>query len=321
MHQESGVRNQELGERHVTQDVIRVSRGNASVKRLPSPTVLVTVIEPPSCSTIFFEMASPRPESAALGRDEVLEDRLDAIGGNATAGVAHVHLHVTLVTIDFDPDASAGRRRLQRVQHQIAQHAAEREEIALDVDGPDGAPPAATPTPATEPCACMRSTTSSISLTASTGNFSSGIGRARLRRSSNVRWIVENSRLTSLAKVDAVLRIVMHLQHELAVVVDVLDGVRQVVDETRCDATEHRLALLADRGLLQLAELVGHRVEGVAQQPELVVSGDVDALVEAALADGAMPSSRSEIGRSSDRPNAMPMAMLASSASVTKSSS
>ena len=78
----------------------------------------------------------------------------------------------------------------------------------------------------------------------------------------------------------AVLQVVEHLLNQLAAVADVLDRMRQVVDQAGGDAAEHRLALLLPDVLLQLDEAVGHRVERVAELVDLVTSRKRDALVE-----------------------------------------
>ena len=84
----------------------------------------------------------------------------------------------------------------------------------------------------------------------------------------------------------AVLEVVVHLLNQLAAVPDVLDRVRQVVDQAGGDPAEHRLPFLLTHVLLQLDDAVGHRVEGVAELLQLVVSGERDPLVEAPFADG-----------------------------------
>ena len=52
----------------------------------------------------------------------------------------------------------------------------------------------------------------------------------------------------------AVLHVVEHLLNQLAAVADVLDRMRQVVDQAGGDAPEHRLAFLLPDVLLQLDE-------------------------------------------------------------------
>ncbi len=56
---------------------------------------------------------------------------------------------------------------------------------------------------------------------------------------------------------------------------------RQVVDQAGRDLPEHRLPLLLSDVLLQLHEPVGHRVEGVAELPDLVAPRHGDPLVHA----------------------------------------
>ena len=55
-------------------------------------------------------------------------------------------------------------------------------------------------------------------------------------------------------------------------VADVLNRVREIVDQAGGDAAEHRLPLLPLDVLLQLDEAVGHGVEGVAEVAELVAA-------------------------------------------------
>ena len=78
----------------------------------------------------------------------------------------------------------------------------------------------------------------------------------------------------------AVLRILVELQHQPAVVADVLDRVRQIVDEAGGDAPERRLPLLPHRLGLQRHEPVGHAVEGAPQLGELVAAGDGHSILE-----------------------------------------
>src|SRR5205814_506132 len=83
----------------------------------------------------------------------------------------------------------------------------------------------------------------------------------------------------------AILRVVPHLHDQLAAVPDVLDRMRQIVDQPRRDASEHRLAFLLSNVLLELDEPVRHGIERVAQLADLVVAAQRDARVELALGD------------------------------------
>ena len=74
-------------------------------------------------------------------------------------------------------------------------------------------------------------------------------------------------------------------QQQARAVADVLDRVREVVDEAGGDAAEHRLALLALDVFLQLDEAIGHRVEGVAEIAELVAGRMATRVVELAGGD------------------------------------
>ena len=67
-------------------------------------------------------------------------------------------------------------------------------------------------------------------------------------------------------------RVEVVAQQQPRAVADVLDRVREVVDEAGGDAAEHRLPLLPLDVFLQLDEAVGHRVERVAELAELVAA-------------------------------------------------
>ena len=69
-------------------------------------------------------------------------------------------------------------------------------------------------------------------------------------------------------------------QQEPRAVADVLDGVREVVHESSGNPPEHRLALLPLDVLLQLDQLIGHRVERLAEIEEFVVGEDLHASLE-----------------------------------------
>src|SRR5262249_35786162 len=53
---------------------------------------------------------------------EALEQVRDVVVGNARPGVAHLDANVCALGHDFDGDASASRRELDRVAHQIREH-------------------------------------------------------------------------------------------------------------------------------------------------------------------------------------------------------
>src|SRR6185436_16335963 len=73
-------------------------------------------------------------EPPALGRDEILEHRLQAIRGDAAPGVVDPYLHAVLDRLHRGDDESAGRGGLDRVDHEVAIDAAEREDVPLDVE-------------------------------------------------------------------------------------------------------------------------------------------------------------------------------------------
>ena len=85
----------------------------------------------------------------------------------------------------------------------------------------------------------------------------------------------------------AVLDVLAHLLNQLAAVADVLDRMREVVDQAGGDAAEHRLAFLLADVLLQLDQAIGHRVEGVAELADFVLAGEHDALVHVAVGNRA----------------------------------
>src|SRR5262245_15443474 len=73
-----------------------------------------------------------KPETPPLGCDEVVEDRGQTIGGNARSRVGDADLDVVTDPRGRDGHAAAWRRRLDRVRHQVAVDAAQREAVALD---------------------------------------------------------------------------------------------------------------------------------------------------------------------------------------------
>src|SRR5207244_11585372 len=75
------------------------------------------------------------PEAAALGRDEVVEDRREPLRWDSRSGVGHADLDPVADARGGDRHAAARLCGLNRVRDQIAVDAAEREAVALD-DGP-----------------------------------------------------------------------------------------------------------------------------------------------------------------------------------------
>src|SRR5688572_6179725 len=73
-------------------------------------------------------------EAALLGGDEVVEDRAEALGRNARAGVGDAHLDLVAISRGGDGDAPAGLRRLDGVCDEVAVYAAKREDVAFDDD-------------------------------------------------------------------------------------------------------------------------------------------------------------------------------------------
>src|SRR6266850_2574431 len=72
---------------------------------------------------------------APFGRDEVIENRREALCRNARAGVGDDDLDLIARARRCDRDAAAGLGCLDRVRDQITVHAAEREAVALDHEG------------------------------------------------------------------------------------------------------------------------------------------------------------------------------------------
>ena len=79
-----------------------------------------------------FEDRETQSETAALGRDEVVEDRGEAIRRDARTRVGDRDLDRVADARGGDGHRTARRRRLNGVRDQVAIHAAEREAIALD---------------------------------------------------------------------------------------------------------------------------------------------------------------------------------------------
>src|SRR5215813_7482227 len=68
----------------------------------------------------------------------------------------------------------------------------------------------------------------------------------------------------------SILEIVEHFHDQLATVADVLNRMRDVVNEPDRDAPEGGLSFLLADVFLQLDETVGHVVERVTELPELI---------------------------------------------------
>ena len=183
-----------------------------------------------------------------------------------------------------DQDAAARRRRLHGVGDQVAIDPVQREEVAFDVDR--------------FRCQLRRHATgrrwrlsciieSTRSATVLVDVDGEALDRHRL---GHVAQIVEHAfDLRQLAldgppEAFAVLRVVPHLQNELAAVADVLNRVREVVHEADGDAAEHRVPLFLAHVLLQLDEPSAMRVEGRSELTELVARCDRDTRVEPSLA-------------------------------------
>ena len=172
---------------------------------------------------------------------------------------------------DRGDDEPAGRGRLDRVHHQVAVDAAEREHVAVDVE------------------------LLGRQLRLERDARRLGVRLHRLDRLADRavqldREALERDRLGDVLEVVehaldelqlalehpaerlAVLRVVPHLDDQLAAVADVHDRVGEIVDEAGGDAAEHHLAFLLADVFLQLDETIGHRVERVAELVDLVVS-------------------------------------------------
>ena len=104
----------------------------------------------------------------------------------------------------------------------------------------------------------------------------------------------------------AVLRVLEHLLNQLAAVADVLDRMRQVVDQPRGDAAEHRLAFLLSDLFLQLDEPVGHRVERIAELTDFVLAGQRDALSMRPSAIARVTRVSAKMRWMNDRPHTQP---------------
>ena len=120
----------------------------------------------------------------------------------------------------------------------------------------------------------------------------------------------------------AVLEVVEHLLNQLAAVADVLNRMREIVDEAGGDAAEHRLPFLLSDVLLQLDQPIGHRVERVAELPDLVAAR------RATTRSSIRPSAIARVARVSakmrlmnDRPHNQPRMTVPSSARPMAASS
>ena len=100
---------------------------------MPLPTSLATVIVPPSCSTIFLEIASPSPRPRRFVVTKSSKICAEALRRDAAAGVVDPDLHAIAARLAGDHDQAARRGRLDRVQDQVAIDASEREDVPLDV--------------------------------------------------------------------------------------------------------------------------------------------------------------------------------------------
>src|SRR4029450_3975634 len=72
-----------------------------------------------------------------------------------------------------------------------------------------------------------------------------------------------------------------------AAVADVLNRMREIVDEAGRDPAEHRLPLLLTNLLLQFNQAIGHGVERVTELADFILPGKRDPLVHATVGDRA----------------------------------
>ena len=191
--------------------------------------------------------------------------------------------------------------RLNRVRDQVAVHAAEREPIAVDDERLRGVVRLDRDAVALAFGAHRVDDLGDRRVRRPSENRSIGFGLTTLRRSSMKRLSVSSSRSMVVPERLARLRVDIVAGQQARAVADVLDRMREIVDEAGGDAAEHRLPLLALDVLLQLDEAVGHRVEGVAELAELVAGADVDARVELAGGDALRAALQRE-DRRDERP-------------------
>ena len=119
---------------------------------------------------------------------------------------------------------------------------------------------------ARSPSARIDSTISATDALTSIAKRSIGFGLTMLRRSSRKRLSVVQlalDRACGTCPRDSAST--SSRSEQPRAVADVLNRMRQVVDQAGGDAAEHRLPFLALDVFLQLDEPVGHRVEGVAE--------------------------------------------------------
>ena len=239
--------------------------GNRSVNDVPRPTSLSTVIVPSSCSTIRLEIARPRPRPRRLvvtNSSKIADSRSAGMPDPVSVTVISTRSPTRAVAID---DAAARLGRLDGVRDQIAVDPPEREPVAVDGQRAVGV---AAPRPRRR-CARLRRASSRRFRTTSTftsiANRSIGFGLTMLRRSSMKRLSVASSRSMVRWNISRDSPSRSSREQQPRAVADVLDRMRQVVDQPGGDPAEHRLTLLTLDVLLQLDQPVGHGVERVAQ--------------------------------------------------------
>ncbi len=136
-----------------------------------------------------------------------------------------------------------------------------------------------------------------------------------LRRSSNTRLIWANSRSIVRLNSSRYSASSCIFSDEPAVVLDVLERMRQIVHEACGHAAEHRVALLLPDVLLQLAQAVRHAVERVAEPARARRSTSTwtrSSRRPSAMA--SVPRMSAVMGRMSERPQTRPASSMTSSA-------
>ena len=88
----------------------RCARGKSSTNVVPLPTSLATVICPPSCSTIFFEIARPSPRPRRLVVTKSSKIAASRSGGMPQPVSVDADLHALVARLAGDDDLAARAR-------------------------------------------------------------------------------------------------------------------------------------------------------------------------------------------------------------------
>ena len=229
---------------------------------VPSPTSLSTAMVPPSCSTIFREMASPsqRPRRfVVLKSSKITASRSLGIPRPVSLILIRTRSPVSSVTTAIAPPGDVAsialtmRLRYTRPNANTSPSTNNRVWAQLSVQGEAG-----------RFCQqlhrveCLLDRSIDINREPLEWHGTGKIAQVLQHPLDRREFSVDRS-----TKRVAILRVASKPQDKLATVADVLDRVRDVVHETGGDPTEHRLAFLFPYVILKLDELGGHPVERI----------------------------------------------------------